>query len=365
MALFSMLQFPLMMIPNVISSLLEANLAIGRIEDFLVSPEVAPRPVLARRGNEPAVRCRDLTLRWPNGNLLLEGIDFKIPARGQLTLVMGGVGSGKSGFLSALIGEIRPKRGDITVVGSVAYAAQVPWITHATLRENITFGNEFDPVLYACVIEACSLIPDIKSMPHEDRTEIGEKGVNLSGGQKARIALARALYAKADVILLDDPLSAVDAHVMHSLLAALKSKLVKDSAVILASHQTLALSYCDLVLVLDDHRMVFNGAPADYCEKFGVEMQPINEEEVQSCDPGSPNVSACQLMIEKNASLRRIIQRQHSSNVGGNLVKEEGSKRGAMPWQIYEDYMKSCGGVLRCCMIIIGILFTQVQERVF
>ena len=126
------------------------------------------------------------------------------------TLVLG---SGKSSILNAILGELQKIAGDANVDGSVAYVGQQMWIRNATVKENILFGSKFDQRRYERVIDACALTDDLKILDSGDETEIGEKGINLSGGQKARISLARAVYANRDIYLLDDPLAAVDAHV--------------------------------------------------------------------------------------------------------------------------------------------------------
>jgi ABC-type transport system involved in cytochrome bd biosynthesis fused ATPase/permease subunit len=127
--------------------------------------------------------------------------------------VVGKVGAGKSSFISAILGEMHKTSGSYYVNGNVAYVAQQAWIQNATLKENILFGKELNTEVYDEVIKACALVTDFNILPAGDRTEIGEKGTNLSGGQKQRVSLARAVYNDADVYLLDDPLSAVDAHV--------------------------------------------------------------------------------------------------------------------------------------------------------
>ena len=129
--------------------------------------------------------------------------------------VAGAVGCGKSSLLAVLLGEMHATPGSSVTraAASLAYVAQTPFIMNDTLRENICFGKPLDAAWYNRVVHACALLPDLKILPGGDMTQIGEKGVNLSGGQKARISLARACYAQASVVLLDDPLSAVDAHV--------------------------------------------------------------------------------------------------------------------------------------------------------
>jgi ATP-binding cassette subfamily C (CFTR/MRP) protein 1 len=127
--------------------------------------------------------------------------------------VVGKVGSGKSSFLSALLGEMNKVSGLINTYGTISYVPQQAWIQNESVKSNIIFGNEFDEKRYANLIQACALTSDLSILPAGDSTEIGEKGINLSGGQKQRISLARAVFNDSDIYLLDDSLSAVDVHV--------------------------------------------------------------------------------------------------------------------------------------------------------
>ena len=163
---------------------------------------------------KPEAPTASFIKRSAAANPSLKGLQLEIAA-GQLTMVAGAVGCGKSSLLAALLGEMHatPGSGVTRAAASLAYVAQTPFIMNDTLRENICFGKPLDVAWYNRVMHACALLPDLKILPGGDMTQIGEKGVNLSGGQKARISLARACYAQASVVLLDDPLSAVDAHV--------------------------------------------------------------------------------------------------------------------------------------------------------
>ncbi|RHY75329.1 hypothetical protein DYB38_013598, partial [Aphanomyces astaci] len=152
--------------------------------------------------------------REKEGPMTLKDISLTI-APNTLTIVVGPVGSGKSSLISALLGEIHQVSGSRLVNGRVAYVNQEAWIQHATLKDNILFTSAFDDVKYDRVVAACQLKADLAVLPDGDQTEIGERGINLSGGQKARVSLARAMYRShnADLYLLDDPLSALDVHV--------------------------------------------------------------------------------------------------------------------------------------------------------
>lgn len=175
---------------------------------------------------------------------------------GELVGVTGKVGSGKSSLLFALLNDmenLNPKH-LVQITGSLSYCAQVPWIMAATVRDNIIFGNEFSEDLYDRVISSCALDTDFEQFPFGDQTEIGERGINLSGGQKARIALARAAYSNADVNLLDDPLSAVDPKVGKILFERCISGvdgIMKDSTRLLVTHQKQFLPHCDRIILME------------------------------------------------------------------------------------------------------------------
>jgi ATP-binding cassette subfamily C (CFTR/MRP) protein 4 len=142
----------------------------------------------------------------------LEDITVQVKS-GELLAVVGSVGSGKSSLLMSLLKELPIESGRLKIDGRIAYAPQESWAFIASVRQNILFGAEFDEEKYNKVVHVCALERDFKLFPYGDKTLVGERGVSLSGGQKARITLARALYHDADIYLLDDPLSAVDANV--------------------------------------------------------------------------------------------------------------------------------------------------------
>ncbi|GAA5915191.1 hypothetical protein JCM6882_001133 [Rhodosporidiobolus microsporus] len=253
MALFQMLQIPLSILPPMIGQLMESLVSIRRITDFLLAEELqgtvkneVPSRELKIGDEVVSVRNADFTWSAPDspGPKTLEDISLSVK-KGSLVAVVGQVGSGKSSLLSALLGEMHHvgNKGDVTLRGTVAYCQQQPWIMGGTVKSNITFGHRFEADFYELVLEACALKDDLKVLPAGDETEVGEKGVSLSGGQKARIALARAVYARADIYLLDDPLAAVDSHVARHLFERVigPAGLLKDRARILSTH---ALPFC-------------------------------------------------------------------------------------------------------------------------
>ncbi|KAF9429465.1 Canalicular multispecific organic anion transporter 2 [Entomortierella beljakovae] len=243
MTLFAMLKGPIASLSDVTTSTIGVLVATKRIQNFLLREEVNDEDILRfdnlpRDQSEPVISFKDATFSWTGPiegearildkkNLLLAGRDcssqVSIPpalqsinlsiCRGSLAAIVGRVGQGKSSMLSALISDMYKIHGRVQVSGKIAYVPQQAWIINKTLRENILFGNEYDEEKYNRVLYSCGLGPDLAILPGGDMTEIGERGINLSGGQKQRVSLARAAYCEADIYLMDDPLSAVDAHV--------------------------------------------------------------------------------------------------------------------------------------------------------
>lgn len=157
-----------------------------------------------------AVKITNVTAKWEVDSTenTLEHMNLQLE-KGKLYGVIGMVGSGKSSFLSAILGEITLTEGKVKVNGVMSYASQEAWVFGSTIRQNILFGQSYDRPRYQKVVKACALQKDFQQFPQGDQTVVGERGSSLSGGQKARINLARTLYRQADIYLLDDPLSAV------------------------------------------------------------------------------------------------------------------------------------------------------------
>lgn len=265
LALFSMLRVPLSVFPAGVKVVAESLVTLERLSEVLERPEVsASAQREPRLAGAPILELRGASFAWQSdGQGALHGVDLEVAA-GELVAVAGLVGAGKSSLLQAILGEM-PPRGKATqhvLRGTVGYVAQEAWIENATFRDNILFGAPFDPAWYRDVCAACQLDSDIALLPAGDDTEIGERGVNLSGGQKARLSLARCLYARPDLILLDDPLAAVDASVgsalFHQCIRACMA--ARGAAVVLVTHQLQFLPVCDRILVMDDGRIVDTGS---------------------------------------------------------------------------------------------------------
>ena len=189
---------------------------------------------------------------------ILEDINFFAPSK-SLTVITGPVGSGKSTLLSAIAGEISNASGTIDYQGSVIYLPQTAWVFSGTIKENILFGQPFEESKYERIIDVCALKEDFKRLPGGDQTVVGERGEVLSGGQQARVSLARAVYADGDIYLLDDPLSAVDFKVGQHIFNKCIKDLLGDKVVVFASHQQQHMENADQVIVLYKGRVLDKG----------------------------------------------------------------------------------------------------------
>ncbi|KAM4624189.1 ATP-binding cassette sub-family C member 3 [Polymixia lowei] len=284
LSLFNILRFPLNMLPQVISSIVQASVSLKRIQDFLSHDELNPDSVdRENTASDYSVTVVNGKFTWAKDDPpALHNINLMVP-QGSLVAIVGHVGCGKSSLLSALLGEMEKLEGDVSIRGSVAYVPQQAWIQNATLRDNILFGKPYIEQRYRCVLEACALTPDLEVLPGGDMTEIGEKGINLSGGQRQRVSLARALYSEAEVYLLDDPLSAVDAHVAKHIFDNLigPEGALCGKTRVLVTHGISFLPQVDNIVVMVEGRvsemgshqelLKQNGAFAEFLRNYALE----------------------------------------------------------------------------------------------
>ncbi|XP_054453081.1 ATP-binding cassette sub-family C member 5 [Anoplopoma fimbria] len=280
--------------------------------------------------------------------------------RGSLVGICGGVGSGKSSLLSALLGQMTLLEGNVAVSGGFAYVAQQAWILNDSLKENILFGNEYDQDKYNAVLEACCLLQDLEELPYGDMTEIGERGANLSGGQRQRVSLARALYSERPILLLDDPLSAVDAcvgsHIFHKAIRGA----AKGKTVLFVTHQLQYLSECDKVILMKDGQIAEHGTHAqlmgkerDYASLFSSMQQENlvkenlkNKRQVEDAEKAD-----CAVDVAK-------VRPKVESTQGGRLMKAEEKGSGAVAWSVYGAYIKAAGGPIVFIVNIVLFLST-------
>lgn len=273
LSLFNILRFPLTMLPQVISNLAQASVSINRIQNFLANDELDPDAVNKEKSmSGVAIAVQNGTFSWAtSGDPILTNINLLVPS-GSLVAIVGHVGCGKSSLVSALLGEMEKLEGDVSVRGSVAYVPQQAWIQNSTLKDNILFGRPDSEKNYKKVLEACALLTDLEVLPGGDQTEIGEKGINLSGGQKQRVSLARAVYSNSDVFLLDDPLSAVDAHVAKHIFDNVVGPdgLLRGKTRVLVTHGISFLPQVDHIVVIVDGKVTEMGSYQELLKQNGA-----------------------------------------------------------------------------------------------
>ncbi|XP_010191647.1 PREDICTED: canalicular multispecific organic anion transporter 1, partial [Mesitornis unicolor] len=378
-SLFNVLRFPMAMLPLVLSSLVQTNVSTARLERYLGGEDLDTSAIHHNPIAGSAVRFSDATFAWEqDGNAAIRDVTLDITP-GSLVAVVGAVGSGKSSLVSAMLGEMENIKGHINIQGSMAYVPQQAWIQNATLKDNILFGSELDEARYQQVIKACALLPDLELLPAGDQTEIGEKGINLSGGQKQRVSLARAVYNDADIYVLDDPLSAVDAHVGKYLFEHVLGPkgLLQKKTRILVTHSISFLPQVDNIVVLvagavSEHGsystlLANRGAFAQFLNLYGRQEEDAVEED--STEQGDEDVDPCveeglddvvSMTLKREASIcqREFIRSLSKSSTssrkktqeeppkklkGQKLIEKEAVETGKVKFSMYLRYLRAVG----------------------
>ncbi|XP_016051789.1 PREDICTED: multidrug resistance-associated protein 6 [Miniopterus natalensis] len=263
-------------LPFSIHSVVQARVSFGRLAAFLCLEEVDPEAVDSRlsrcSARKDCISVQEGTFAWSRESPpCLHRINLTVP-QGCLLAVVGPVGAGKSSLLSALLGELSKVEGSVNIKGPVAYMPQEAWVQNTSVVENVCFRQELDPSWLERVLEACALWPDVGSFPAGVHTQIGEQGMNLSGGQKQRLSLARAVYSKAAVYLLDDPLAALDAHVGQHIFNQVigPNGLLQGTTRILVTHTLHVLPQADWIVVLEDGAIAEMGSYQELLNRKGA-----------------------------------------------------------------------------------------------
>jgi ABC-type multidrug transport system fused ATPase/permease subunit len=252
LSLFAVLRFPLFMFPTLVTAAINANVSLKRLQELPLAKDHMLQENPPLESGVPAISIKNGTFSWePNaGHPTLSNINLEIEV-GSLVAIVGRTGEGKTSIVSAFLGEIPAISGSqATLRGKVAYVPQVSWIFNATVRDNILFGSSYDPERYNRAIHASALRQDLTLFPSGDLTEIGERGVNISGGQKQHVSIARAIYANADVFLFDDPLSALDMHVAHEVFDKCLRQELRGKTRVLVTNQLHFLSHVDKIVLV-------------------------------------------------------------------------------------------------------------------
>ena len=340
LALFAVLRQAMITLPDLVNTCLEANVAVARIEDFLAQDELKPRPA----ANVPPgqVTLLEATFEWTPGVPALEQVNLAVPP-GSLVVIIGPVGAGKSALLAAILGDLELVGGEALVGGRVAFVAQQAWIMNDTIKNNILFGRELDAQRYRSVLAATCLEADLRQMADGDQTEIGERGINLSGGQRQRIALARAIYDQPDILLLDDPLSALD----HAVGDQVYRGCLKSGAIpctrILVTHRLEYATGADLVIRMQDATLSHHPLPTESPEALPHASAPGGDSAPTMTD-GLLTPPAGDLCESGHESVAR------------RLVDEEERATGKVAGAVYKLYRQSFApGLVLWAMIAIFV----------
>ena len=371
LSLFNILRFPMSMLPFLVSFVVECSVSITRMNKYLNHEDLDPNSVKWTKNpailGEAAILVQNASFGWTKGgDPVLNNINIRVDP-GTLVSIVGQVGTGKSSFLMAMLGEMERHRGDARLQGSIAFVPQIAWMQNETLKNNILFGAPEDPHRYRDVLRACALESDIKILPTGDQTEIGEKGINLSGGQKQRVSLARAIYQDADVYFLDDTLSAVDAHVGQHIYQEVigPNGLLKNKTRIFVTHNLNYVSDSDYIVMFDHGTIVeqgeynavlrANGHIAQLVEHFattGDTRASPEATEDEGAGPFSPVGPKTPTPIEKQKS---EIGKQATAK-DGTIIDEEKADTGRISMKVVFVYIKSIGLILFFSIMLFYIL---------
>jgi ABC-type multidrug transport system fused ATPase/permease subunit len=412
LALFNALRMPLNFLPLVLGQVIDGIGSANRIQEFLLAEE-APEDIEFKFDMKPAVEITGADFTWErtptqdpskgveqnphamkkieaakkadkkaakkaakeakkggqteelssDGGLdtastLTENPPFKIQdislsiGREELIAVIGSVGSGKSSLLAAIAGDMRRTAGEIKLGAHRAFCPQYAWIQNASVKDNIIFGREFRQDWYDKVVDAAALRPDFEMLPDGDRTEIGERGITVSGGQKQRLNIARAIYFDADIIIMDDPLSAVDAHVGRHIMDKAICGLLKDKCRILATHQLWVLNRCDRIVWME-------GGHIEAVDTF---------ENLMANHPGFQKLMSNTAVEEEHEKEREVNEDEREEEKkdsekrrkkGAALMTTEERAVESVSWGVYMAYLKAAGGYWVAPLVLSLLIATQ------
>ncbi|XP_042518498.1 ABC transporter C family member 3-like [Macadamia integrifolia] len=378
LATFEVLQGPIYNLPDTFSMVLQIKVSLDRITSFLCLDDLDQNIVqkLPRDSAEVAVEIVKGNFSWDlhSPNLTLKDLNFQVK-HGMKVVVCGVVGSGKSSLLSCILGEVPKISGAIKLKGTMAYVAQSSWIQSGKIVDNILFGKEMDKKRYEMILEACSLKKDLELCPFGDQTIIGERGINLSGGQKQRIQIARALYNDADIYLLDDPFSSVDAHTGTHLFKECLLGILGSKTVIYITHQVEFFPIADLILVMKDGKITQTGkyeeilrSGTDFMDLVGAHKKAMKE--LNSLEHGATldnlindkedgNILCSEKSIQDNEIKEsENYKTENLIEPKGQLVQEEKRENGEVNPSVYWKYITAAyKGAFVPLILLAQILF--------
>ncbi|XP_044330629.1 ABC transporter C family member 10 isoform X2 [Triticum aestivum] len=369
-ATLRLVQDPIRAIPEVLGVVVQAKVAFTRIEKFLGAPELNGRAKekCSSVAISYPVAMNSCGFSWCEDPLKpnLKDISLVVKA-GEKVAICGEVGSGKSTLLAAMLGEVPRTQGTIQVCGKIAYVSQNAWIQTGTVQENILFGSRMDSQRYQETLARCSLVKDLEMLPYGDDTEIGERGVNLSGGQKQRLQLARALYQDADIYLLDDPFSAVDAHTATSLFNEYVMGALSDKTVLLVTHQVDFLPVFDSILLMSDGEVIRSAPYRDLfadCQEF-KDLVNAHKDTIEISDVDNnvaPHRANGTSTKEKHHINGSGYTKSEKPSPAHQLIKEEERETGDTGLKPYMIYLRQNRGFMYASLCVISHMIFIVGQ---
>ena len=334
--LFSMLEGNLRDIPGLITVLLNAHVAVGRIEDFMSEPDKIDEKI-PLKSEEAEFALKSASFTWPGtSHTVLCDVNLGFPI--GLTVICGKVAAGKTALLQALLGELDKLGGEIIRPNEmVGYCAQSPWLQSMSIRDNILFSSPYDEARYKEVLDACALSVDLANFKHGDLSNIGENGIGLSGGQRARVALARAVYSRAQILLLDDPLSALDHQTAETVMRrCFGGSLLNSRTVILVTHRT------------------------DLCHRWANQTVAVSEGKARVLGTEASLPSDLDKVGSHESTESTDQKRDEEDAVPENFMEDEHRAHGGVKAAIYWEYIKAGSfkwwAILTCLMAVYRLI---------
>ena len=289
-----------------------------------------------------------------NFDITLKEIDLEIK-KGEILGIIGEVGSGKSSLLQAILNcliLLNPKECDgIYINGEIGYASQIPWIQNDTIKNNILFFNEYNKEKYEDILDKCQLKYDLDNFEGKDLTEIGEKGVNLSGGQKVRVSLARMVYSNPDIFLFDDPISALDANIGKKIMKELIINYLDGKTRVIVTHALQYLKYMDRIIYMKNGRIEWIGTFKEIQEQeFFNSMKKLSKLNVENSEE------------KKDKDNNNIKDFTESGKEIIKIIKEEDEEIGSVKFGVYIHYSRYLGGNTFLLIVILIMLMWQANK---
>ncbi|XP_028139569.2 ATP-binding cassette sub-family C member 4-like isoform X1 [Diabrotica virgifera virgifera] len=323
--------------------------AIIRINKVIKGEELPPKIGSDAPTASPVIEVKDATVHIKD-KCILKDVTLSINSS-SLLLVTGKVGSGKSSLLKMLLQDYPVTDGHLLTFGRISYASQDPWLFPSSIKQNILFGEKYNETRYKEVIKVCALEYDLSLFEKGDETIVTDKGLNLSKGQQARVNLARAIYKESEIYLLDDSLTALDAHVQDYIFNECIKSYLKDKICILVSQTANHIQEADIVIIMNEGLIKYNGKPTEkvikQIEEIVVEDDDLEKEVLEENEP----------KMNGDAKQKQLFETEQNG-VKANVYSEV-NKKGEVDFDVYKKYFKFGGGFLLITLNV--VLFGLAQ----